>query len=190
MLSPYAPTENDLQDEAYVWAKRFHRFLEINQETMEIYGLIHSRFILSARGLALMYQKYISGQFGVCPRVLCEKQLVLPVGMSDEPRTSRVKVLSNMIRIGVLPEMWRGLCAQGQGGESRRILLWHLFPAYLLSCKGWEGNVLGLSWHGAIEGETTIRTQDVRLQVIQKGWIQVRGKGKWPQTRQWSSFSE
>lgn len=39
-----------------------------------------------------MYQKYISGQFGPCPRVLCEKQLLLPVGMSDEPRTSRVKV--------------------------------------------------------------------------------------------------
>ncbi len=42
--------------------------------------------------MALMYQKFISGHFGVCPRVLCEKQLLLPVGMSDEPRTSRVKV--------------------------------------------------------------------------------------------------
>ncbi len=58
---------------------------------MDVYGLIHARFILTARGLALMYQKFMSGQFGVCPRVLCDKQLMLPVGMSDEPRTSRVK---------------------------------------------------------------------------------------------------
>lgn len=69
-----------------------NRFLEINQDAMDIYGLIHSRFILSPRGLALMYQKYIGGQFGTCPRVLCDKQLMLPIGMSDESRTSRVKV--------------------------------------------------------------------------------------------------
>ena len=43
-------------------------------------------------GMALMYQKFISGHFGICPRVLCEKQIMLPIGMSDEPRTSRVKV--------------------------------------------------------------------------------------------------
>ena len=71
--------------------RNINRFLEINQDAMDIYGLIHSRFILSPRGLALMYQKYISGQFGVCPRVLCDKQALLPIGMSDEPRTSRVK---------------------------------------------------------------------------------------------------
>jgi len=57
-----------------------------------VYGLIHSRFITSPKGLALMREKYLLGRFGVCPRVLCERQNVLPVGMSEELRTSRVKV--------------------------------------------------------------------------------------------------
>ncbi len=39
-----------------------------------------------------MKSKYLMGRFGVCPRVLCERQNVLPVGMSYELRTSRVKV--------------------------------------------------------------------------------------------------
>jgi casein kinase II subunit beta len=39
-----------------------------------------------------MREKYLSGRFGICPRVLCEKHNVLPVGMTDELRTSRVKI--------------------------------------------------------------------------------------------------
>ena len=45
-----------------------------------------------SKGLAMMREKYLLGRFGVCPRVLCERQNVLPVGMSEELRTSRVKV--------------------------------------------------------------------------------------------------
>jgi len=41
-----------------------------------------------------MREKFLLGKFGVCPRVLCERQAVLPIGMSEELRTSRVKVLS------------------------------------------------------------------------------------------------
>lgn len=59
---------------------------------MDLYGLIHARFILSPRGLAMMKEKYMMGSFGYCPRVLCERQSVLPIGVSEELSTSRVKV--------------------------------------------------------------------------------------------------
>lgn len=39
-----------------------------------------------------MYEKYRSGTFGYCPRVFCEGQPVLPVGLSDLPRNYTVKV--------------------------------------------------------------------------------------------------
>ena len=59
---------------------------------MDLYGLIHSRFILSPRGLIMMKEKYMLASFGYCPRVLCERQNVLPIGVSEELSTSRVKV--------------------------------------------------------------------------------------------------
>lgn len=47
---------------------------------------------MTPKGLAMMKEKFLKGVFGVCPRVLCERQHVLPIGMSEEIRTSRVKV--------------------------------------------------------------------------------------------------
>ena len=40
----------------------------------------------------MMREKYLIGNFGICPRVLCERQNALPLGMSEELKTSRVKV--------------------------------------------------------------------------------------------------
>ena len=39
-----------------------------------------------------MKEKLLIGKFGVCPRVLCERQNVLPIGLSEILRTSRVKI--------------------------------------------------------------------------------------------------
>jgi casein kinase II subunit beta len=66
--------------------------LEIYQSAMDLYGLIHARFIISSRGLHVMRAKFLNGVFGACPRVLCDRQLVLPVGMSEDLSISRVKV--------------------------------------------------------------------------------------------------
>ena len=59
---------------------------------MDLYGLIHARFIGTPHGMSLMKEKYTLGIFGTCPRVLCERQGVLPLGLSEELSTSRVKV--------------------------------------------------------------------------------------------------
>ena len=59
---------------------------------MDLYGLIHARFILSAKGLQMMKEKFLKNVFGACPRILCDRQLVLPIGMSEDLSISRVKV--------------------------------------------------------------------------------------------------
>lgn len=82
MILSSQPTEEELQDDAY---------LELQQESSDLYSLIHARFVLSARGMAKVYQKFLSGTYGTCPRALCDRQKVLPVGLSDTLRTSRFK---------------------------------------------------------------------------------------------------
>lgn len=60
------------------------------KEWMDLYGRIHARFILTARGQQLMLQKFRNEEFGRCPRVYCEGHPVLPVGLSDVPGKHRV----------------------------------------------------------------------------------------------------
>lgn len=57
-----------------------------------LYGLIHARWIVTARGLAKMLEKYKRAEFGRCPRVLCQQQPLLPVGLTDVPYEKSVKL--------------------------------------------------------------------------------------------------
>jgi casein kinase II subunit beta len=57
-----------------------------------LYGLIHSRFIMTGTGLSKMAMKYKRLEFGRCPRVLCQGQPLVPAGESDIPQKSAVKV--------------------------------------------------------------------------------------------------
>lgn len=83
ILAENRPTEDDLSDETFV---------ELNQEASDLYGLIHARYINSVNGLAKVYHKFLSSLYGTCPRALCDRQKVLPVGMSDTLKVSRFKV--------------------------------------------------------------------------------------------------
>ncbi|KAL0230567.1 hypothetical protein PCE1_004124 [Barthelona sp. PCE] len=57
-----------------------------------LYGLIHLRFILTTKGLLKMAKKHVSGHFGICPRVKCNKQKVVPVGLHDNIGESNVRL--------------------------------------------------------------------------------------------------
>ncbi|XP_045788378.1 casein kinase II subunit beta-1-like isoform X1 [Trifolium pratense] len=72
-------------------------FTEEQNELIEsaaemLYGMIHARYILTSKGMAAMLDKYKSYDFGRCPRVYCSGQPCLPVGQSDIPRSSTVKI--------------------------------------------------------------------------------------------------
>ena len=82
--------EPDDEDDALNQSAAEQSTIESDAELL--YGLIHQRFIISRVGLAAMAEKYEAGHFGVCPRILCDRTPVLPVGLSDTPRDEPVKL--------------------------------------------------------------------------------------------------
>ncbi|KZT02546.1 uncharacterized protein LAESUDRAFT_752067 [Laetiporus sulphureus 93-53] len=75
--------DDEVQDE-------FRGTLDIQARLL--YGLIHARWIVTSRGLAKMLEKYKKADFGRCPRVLCQQQPLLPVGLTDVPYEKSVKL--------------------------------------------------------------------------------------------------
>jgi casein kinase II subunit beta len=62
------------------------------QDAVDLFGLIHARFIITRRGQSRMARKFKRVSFGKCPRAFCARQALLPVGLQDTPRKSGVKV--------------------------------------------------------------------------------------------------
>ncbi|ALC40995.1 Ste:CG33243 [Drosophila busckii] len=58
----------------------------------QLYGLIHARYIITYHGVLNMSVKYQRGDFGMCPRIHCNGQFVLPVGLTDHMGESHVKI--------------------------------------------------------------------------------------------------
>eukprot|EP00440_Ansanella_granifera_P044196 gb/GFBE01047896.1/.p1 GENE.gb/GFBE01047896.1/~~gb/GFBE01047896.1/.p1 ORF type:complete len:259 (+),score=52.14 gb/GFBE01047896.1/:1-777(+) len=83
ILSSEAPDDDDLAD---------NEFLEIYRDASDLYSLIHARYIVSPRGLQAMREKYLKGTFGTCPRIHCDRQHVLPMGLSEDLRAAQVKI--------------------------------------------------------------------------------------------------
>jgi len=68
-----------------------------------LYGIIHSRYILSPGGMRAMYQKFLNRDFGECLRIDCERQPLLPIGLSDVLREQCVKSFCPRCREIYLP---------------------------------------------------------------------------------------
>uniref|UniRef100_A0A6B2GAA5 Casein kinase II subunit beta n=1 Tax=Myxobolus squamalis TaxID=59785 RepID=A0A6B2GAA5_MYXSQ len=57
-----------------------------------LYGMIHARFIMTASGHQKMLEKYKTNDFGSCSLFNCESQAYLPLGLSDQPYETNVKL--------------------------------------------------------------------------------------------------
>ncbi|KQK24190.1 putative casein kinase II subunit beta-4 [Brachypodium distachyon] len=73
-----------------VFAEEQNELIEASADML--FGLIHARYILTTKGLAAMLEKFKNCDFGRCPRVSCGGQPCLPVGQTDIPRSSTVKI--------------------------------------------------------------------------------------------------
>jgi casein kinase II subunit beta len=69
-----------------------HTWEVVERSARHLYGLIHARWVVTNKGLTLMADKYRRKEFGRCPRVLCEDQPVIPVGLRDVSGVMGVKL--------------------------------------------------------------------------------------------------
>ena len=106
ILDSDSPNNDSLSEEQ-------HEVVETAAEML--YGLIHVRYILTARGMAAMHEKFKKSHFGTCPRVLCTSQPCLPIGTNDIPRQCTVKV-------GLLSGMRHRICKNVCGSQLLSIL--------------------------------------------------------------------
>ena len=95
---------------------------------MDLYGLIHQRYILTKKGLLKMRVKYHYSMFGICPRLLCDKQEVVPIGMDEELSISRVKVYCPKCEDVYLPRMKFVDIDGAYFGKSLPIIFFQTFP--------------------------------------------------------------
>lgn len=102
-----------------------------------LYGLIHARWIVTARGLAKMLEKYKKVDFGRCPRVLCQSQPLLPVGLTDVAYEKSVKLYCGRCEDIYSPKSSRhGSIDGAYFGTSFPHLLFMCYPALIPTKSG------------------------------------------------------
>ncbi|OMJ70195.1 hypothetical protein SteCoe_31877 [Stentor coeruleus] len=126
ILTGGVPDEDDLQDES---------FLKLYKASSELYTLIHARYSQSADGLSCMREKFEASVYGFCPRVMCEKQKVLPIGISDSLGISRIKVFCPKCQDIYLPKEKHANIDGANFGTSAAHLFLQTYPEYYPSNK-------------------------------------------------------
>ena len=97
-----------------------------------------------------MRERVLQGRFGHCPRIYCEKQHVIPVGLSEDPKTARVKVQTKSQILDILSEMWGCLCTNQEMYWSGRSLFRLKFSCITFGGKMKFKNK-DLSWFGSLK---------------------------------------
>lgn len=105
--------------------------LTLNKTAEKLYSLIHARYILSERGCKKMLYKYLQGDFGHCPRVLCGNSNVLPIGTSDRIGEETVKVYCPRCNEIYFPRLLKHSYVDGASfGRSFPHMLFMVFSEY------------------------------------------------------------
>lgn len=94
ILAKETPDDDDFEDD---------KFNDIYQSAIDLYGQLHARFILSSRGLEIMKEKYLNGDFGICPRLYCDEQPVIPIGLAKEIREEGVRTYCPRCKEAYIP---------------------------------------------------------------------------------------
>ncbi|KAH9063609.1 casein kinase II, regulatory subunit [Lactarius vividus] len=118
-----------------------------------LYGLIHARWIVTARGLAKMLDKYKKADFGRCPRVLCQGQPLLPIGLTDVPYEKSVKLYCGRCEDIYSPKSSRhGSIDGAYFGTSFPHLLYLVYPSLLPPKSGPTDPTRGAGAVGLVPG--------------------------------------
>ncbi|KAI9829132.1 MAG: casein kinase 2 regulatory subunit [Thelocarpon impressellum] len=135
---------------------------QIEKSARHLYGLVHARYIVTTRGLTKMLDKYKKGDFGKCPRVMCEHHPLLPMGLSDTASVKAVKLYCGRCEDLYNPKSSRHAVIDGAYfGTSFHNILLQVYPALIpeKTARRYEPRIYGFRVHAAA---TLMRWQDGR----------------------------
>ncbi|KAG8533225.1 uncharacterized protein KY384_002008 [Bacidia gigantensis] len=125
---------------------------QIEKSARHLYGLVHARYITTIRGLAKMLDKYKKGDFGKCPRVMCQAHPLLPTGLSDVANVQSVKLFCGKCEDLYNPKSSRHASIDGAYfGTSFQNILYQVHPTLVpeKSIARYQPRVFGFKVHAA-----------------------------------------
>jgi len=126
----------------------------LDVQARQLYGLIHARWVVTARGLTKMLEKYKKVDFGRCPRVLCQAQPLLPVGLTDIAHEKSVKLYCGRCEDIYSPKSSRhGTIDGAYFGTSLPHLLFLCYPSLIPPKHG--PNEIPVALGGGVSGDRT-----------------------------------
>ncbi|KAL4809667.1 casein kinase II, regulatory subunit [Aspergillus unguis] len=150
---------------------------QIEKSARHLYGLVHARYIVTTRGLAKMVEKYKKGDFGKCPRVMCEGHPLLPTSQHDIANMSTVRLYCSKCEDVYNPKSSRHAAVDGAYfGTSFTSMLFQVYPALLpeKSTARYEPRIYGFRvhasaalarWQDRYREETRNRLRDAGVEV-------------------------
>ncbi|PWY81901.1 hypothetical protein BO70DRAFT_362337 [Aspergillus heteromorphus CBS 117.55] len=125
---------------------------QIEKSARHLYGLVHARYIVTTRGLAKMVEKYKRGDFGKCPRVMCDGHPLLPMGQHDVANQSNVRLFCPKCEDIYNPKSSRHASIDGAYfGTSFHSMLFQVYPSLVpeKSIRRYEPRIFGFKVHAS-----------------------------------------